>query len=359
MRKTVLTLWAACFFVPLTAYAEESVSCESDLGSCTFTKTTITCECSDDSFGGGIASISPDGDEMPLPSQEECKAEIQKQCGLPEGAEQCSNDAGRCVVFADGSYSCQCLDGHGAGSGGSSGGSVGEPDSGSDDGADGSPDGDDRTEPAPMPAETCSSDADCSEPQVCVNGVCESQESEPDESEPVEQCSSNNDCAQGGICVNGECVFEGDKPVCNDVLVETCGTEVPKLSDYCSDTMLTYCVDMFDLYMDKCGRGLDDADKSALINGTWNQYGADIAHCCTAAEDSAQKKEMDAMTACLSKKSCADCTEDVDPVYGSDGADSAPAGEGDNHQDIGSSDGTAEKTTDSASSSGCALVIMQ
>ena len=302
MEKTMKHLtFLLVLLAGFSLVAEEEMTCKTDLGSCKFTKTSMTCECAPGTYGegSGIASVSPDGTDNPLPTDEECKAEIKRQCDLPEGAEQCDNPAGKCVVFDDGSYSCQCLDGSGEGSAGTSGGSSGSGET------------------------TPSVDPDDDDTLVNDEG-----DNETDPGEPTEECKTDADCKEGK-CVDGVCNFVGEKPVCAEKLVEVCGTEAPKLSDYCSAGGLAYCVDLFGLYSEKCNDNtMTEAEKKELLAGTWNKYGATIADCCRDAKNTDTKKEMDTMKECLETKKCEDCSEQVEPVYGeddgkSDGADSA------------------------------------
>lgn len=293
------------FIAGFSLFAEETATCETDLGKCEFTKNSMVCECAEGTYGegGGMASISPEGGEMPLPTTEECEAEIKEQCDLPEGAEQCNNPAGKCVVFEDGSYHCDCLDGSGEGSSGTSGGSTGDDDTPTVDPDDGNVDGE-------------------------VDGETEIDPVEDEPVEPQEECETNADCGEGAACIDGFCNFVGEKLVCADKLVEVCGTKAPQLSDHCSADALVYCVDLFNLYSDKCNdTTMSDTEKKELLDGTWNEYGSEIADCCEESEETDAKKKMEAMRDCLKAKSCEDCVEQVEPVYGDDddisGGDSA------------------------------------
>ena len=48
---------------------------------------------------------------------------------------------------------------------------------------------------------TCSTDSDCPEGCMCVDGECQ----------PIISCSSDNDCPEGQVCVNGKCVDEEEQ----------------------------------------------------------------------------------------------------------------------------------------------------
>ena len=94
----------------------ETISCESDRGSCDFslvdvyTKIVVGCSCRD---GSGFSyEIPPQGEhsseQLELPTEEDCLAELEfcKDAGYG-----CSSDAGTCVVKENEEYWCLCYDG--------------------------------------------------------------------------------------------------------------------------------------------------------------------------------------------------------------------------------------------------------
>ena len=343
-RLTFLLVLIAGF----SLVAEERVTCETDLGTCEFTKTSSMCECTDSAYGEGTVSVSPD--ETALPTTEECEAAIKEQCGLPEGAEQCDNPAGKCVVFEDGTYYCNCLDGNSEGSGGSSGGSTGDDDDTPS--VDPDEEGEGETEVDPVVED---------EDGEKTNPIGDPDGEDDDPVEPQDECETSADCKEGE-CIDGFCHFVAEKPVCAEKLVEVCGTEAPLLSDYCTTESLPYCVDLFDLYSDKCNDGeMTDAEKKELIAGGWNEYASTVAHCCEEVEDADTKKEMEEMRTCLEAKSCEDCVEQVEPVYGEE------EGKGDNGDsaDTSGEEGGVDQgdTADAADerqqvSNGCSALIL-
>ena len=111
MKKLIVML--AMLTVAATLFAEdESISCKSDLGECTFTLSADSfskdCTCRDGS-GVGESELPPEGGtvESTLPTEEECRAEIEDLCG--NAGIRCENNAGECEVEADGSYDCRCF----------------------------------------------------------------------------------------------------------------------------------------------------------------------------------------------------------------------------------------------------------
>ena len=111
MKKLIVML--AMLTVAATLFAEdESISCESDLGKCTFTLSADSvskdCTCRDGS-GVGESELPPEGGtlESTLPTEEECQAEIEDICG--NAGIRCENNAGECEIEADGNYDCHCF----------------------------------------------------------------------------------------------------------------------------------------------------------------------------------------------------------------------------------------------------------
>ena len=111
MKKSLIFI--AMLAVSATLFAEdESISCETDLGKCTFTLSadsfSTDCTCRDGS-GMGDSEIPPEGGtvESILPTEEECKAEIEDFCGTAKVI--CENKAGECEIETDGNYDCHCF----------------------------------------------------------------------------------------------------------------------------------------------------------------------------------------------------------------------------------------------------------
>ena len=111
MKKSLVFI--AMLAVATTLFAEdESISCKSDLGECTFTLSADSfsrdCTCRDGS-GIGESELPPEGGtvESTLPTEEECKAEIEDFCG--NAGIRCENNAGECEIETDGDYDCHCF----------------------------------------------------------------------------------------------------------------------------------------------------------------------------------------------------------------------------------------------------------
>ncbi len=106
MKKLLAIL--AMLAVATTLFAEtEMVSCESDLGKCTYTL-------SDDSFSKNCICRDEtefndyeDGTvESTLPTDDECDAELEKVC--KDAGIKCENEKGKCTVKPNGEYECVC-----------------------------------------------------------------------------------------------------------------------------------------------------------------------------------------------------------------------------------------------------------
>ena len=110
--KKLLVMLAMLVFATTLFAEDESVSCESDLGKCTFTLSSDSfsreCTCRDGS-GMGESEVPPEGGtvESILPTEEECKAEIEDFCG--NAGIRCENNAGECEIETDGNYDCHCF----------------------------------------------------------------------------------------------------------------------------------------------------------------------------------------------------------------------------------------------------------
>ena len=106
MKKSLVLV--AMLALATTLFAEtEMVSCESDLGKCTYTL-------SDDSFSKNCVCRDEtefndyeDGTiESTLPTDDECDAELKKVC--KDAGIKCENEKGKCTVKPNGEYECVC-----------------------------------------------------------------------------------------------------------------------------------------------------------------------------------------------------------------------------------------------------------
>ena len=120
MKKSLIFI--AMLAIVTTLFAEDNtISCESDLGKCTYTLTdsfTRECTCRDNT-GFADAEIPPEGGtvESTLPTEEECEAELEDVCGNADIL--CENEAGECQMETNGEYNCGCygiFDGYHSGS---------------------------------------------------------------------------------------------------------------------------------------------------------------------------------------------------------------------------------------------------
>jgi hypothetical protein len=323
----------------------ESVKCETEDGSCEFNEDgSFVCECTDGMGGDGGVAGSPTSDEdFEMPTEEECIEWVDMFCGVPEGAEECSNPAGECIVYAEGSWDCECEDGTWDGSWGSGGGS--EP---------GSP-GEDETEPYP------GDDGDYEDPS--------------DSDEPPDYdytCEQNSDCPVNYICEDGFCEFDYENfepPVCKEVLEKTCGTKAPDINDICTDEEFGYCTNAFSVYVEKCE---DDEVPQSMVDelkeGGWNELGSEIAECCR--DYTFIKLYMDELLECFETKSCEECFRDFEeqlgddydsPKDGEDGSgDGGNSEDATNEQEEGSfnDDAAPSESEKSSTSSGCSAITI-
>ena len=111
MKKSLIFI--AMLAIASTLFAEDNtISCESDLGKCTYTVSADSfskeCECRDGS-GIGEAEMPAEGGtlESTLPTKEECLAELEDMCG--NAGIMCENEAGECEMETNGEYSCRCF----------------------------------------------------------------------------------------------------------------------------------------------------------------------------------------------------------------------------------------------------------
>ncbi|MBR6421679.1 hypothetical protein IKS86_03050 [bacterium] len=110
MKKSLILI--AMLAIATTLFAEDNtISCESDLGKCTYELTSDLfskdCTCRDGSGIGEAELPSEEGTpESTLPTKEECEAELQDVCG--DADILCENEAGDCKMEQNGDYRCWC-----------------------------------------------------------------------------------------------------------------------------------------------------------------------------------------------------------------------------------------------------------
>ncbi len=107
IMKKFLAFAAMLAVSPLVFAGTDVVSCESDLGKCTYTLSdeffSQECTCRDGMGEGEDSTI--DGTQT-LPTDEECDAELEKVC--KNAGIKCENEAGTCIIKPDGEYQCTC-----------------------------------------------------------------------------------------------------------------------------------------------------------------------------------------------------------------------------------------------------------
>ena len=110
MKKSLIFI--AMLAIATTLFAEnDTISCESDLGKCTYTLYADSfykeCECRDGN-GFGESELPSEGGtvESTLPTKEECLAELEDTCGNADIL--CENEAGECQMEPNGEYNCGC-----------------------------------------------------------------------------------------------------------------------------------------------------------------------------------------------------------------------------------------------------------
>ena len=245
-------------------------------------------------------------------TEEECLEILTSECGRDESYDYCSNDAGECEVGEEDYYWCYCYDGHYEGG------------------------GSDSTEPYP--------------------GEDSDEEEAPPPSEP-----------EG---------FLRNETACEQKLVEVCGTEAPDLKKICSEEALPYCVNILDVYFEKCDEKLSDEIINDLTNGEWNEYGIGIAECCKIYDDDPETKSFyDDFLECLETKTCDECEDEFEEYLedemapgGTVGDDYGDSGDtGDSNDDANSGDKGAVTQEDddspgessgSSTSSGCSVLTI-
>ena len=111
MKKSLIFIVMLAIASALFA-EDETMSCESDLGQCTYTLSAEsfsgTCVCRDGSASGEDGTAAEDGTlDFTLPTEEECMAELESVC--KDAGFTCENEAGLCDMDKDGKYSCVCF----------------------------------------------------------------------------------------------------------------------------------------------------------------------------------------------------------------------------------------------------------
>jgi len=312
-----------------------SMKCETEDGYCEFSEDgSFVCECTGGFWDGdGVAGSPVNDEDFVMPTEDECLEWVEMYCGLPEGAQECSNPAGDCVVYPDGDWFCYCQDGrwedswdHGGGS------SPGYP-------------GDDSTEPYPGEEDY---EEDYEDPKYDYT------------------CDQNSDCPLNYICEDGFCEFDYENfemPVCIEVLEDVCGTKAPNINDICTTESFGYCANAFSVYLDKCeDEKVPQSMIDELENGGWNEFGREIADCCR--EYTFIKIYMDELLECIETKSCEECfrqfEEADDQAPSGDDEDNASGGDktGDENTDGSLQDDAPKESTKSDSSSGCSVIAI-
>ena len=107
MKKSLIL--TAMILAAATLFAEfKAFHCETDLGVCTYEQNeNYYCEYCSCAEGVGYAARNCGNFEAPLPTVEECFAQIDNTCKNTEF--RCENNAGKCFIAEDGVYVCQCF----------------------------------------------------------------------------------------------------------------------------------------------------------------------------------------------------------------------------------------------------------
>ena len=109
MKKSLIFI--AMLAIASTIFAE-TMSCESDLGQCTYELTADSfskeCTCRDGN-GIGESELPSEGGtiESTLPTEEECLAGLISACA--DAGISCENEAGECEMKPNGEYTCWCF----------------------------------------------------------------------------------------------------------------------------------------------------------------------------------------------------------------------------------------------------------
>lgn len=110
MRKSLIFI--AMLAIATALFAEnETVSCESDLGKCTYELSSESlskdCTCRDGNGIGEAEMFENGAASSALPTEEECQAELLIIC--QDAGIKCENEAGECEMEPNGDYTCWCF----------------------------------------------------------------------------------------------------------------------------------------------------------------------------------------------------------------------------------------------------------
>ena len=105
MKKSLI--FVAMMLAAATLFAE-TVSCESDEGTCTYELNGTVfheyCTCE----GGSYDKVSNHSNSAAMPTEIDCSQNIDADVYCKEGNFSCENDAGRCNIDHNGKYLCNC-----------------------------------------------------------------------------------------------------------------------------------------------------------------------------------------------------------------------------------------------------------
>ena len=110
MKKSLIFI--AMLAIATALFAEnETVSCESDLGKCTYELSSDSlskeCTCRDGNGIGEAEMFENGAASSALPTEEECQAELLIIC--QDAGINCENEAGECEMKPNGDYTCWCF----------------------------------------------------------------------------------------------------------------------------------------------------------------------------------------------------------------------------------------------------------
>ncbi|MBP5406666.1 hypothetical protein J6Z19_05905 [bacterium] len=110
MKKSLIFI--AMLAIATALFAEnETVSCESDLGKCTYELSSDSlskeCTCRDGNGIGEAEMFENGAASSALPTGEECQAELLIIC--QDAGINCENEAGECEMKPNGDYTCWCF----------------------------------------------------------------------------------------------------------------------------------------------------------------------------------------------------------------------------------------------------------